>query len=76
MDCRITGSSIIKILQAKKKKKKIFFKQEYWNGLSCSPLGHLPDPEIEPMSPESPALQADYLSTEMLGSPMIEAIHC
>ena len=52
-----------------------FFRQEYWNGLSCSPPGHLSDPEIEPMSPESPVLQADYLPTEILGSPMIEAVH-
>ena len=25
-----------------------FFKQEYWDGLTCSPPGHLPDPGIEP----------------------------
>ena len=43
------------ILQAKKKIKK------YWSGLPCSPPGDLPDPEIEPMSPVAPALQADSL---------------
>ena len=53
-----------------------FSRQEYGSGLPRPPPGELPDPGIEPMSPESPALQADYLSTEMLGSPMIEAIHC
>ena len=30
--------------------------QEYWSGLLCPPLGNLPDPGIEPMSPKSPAL--------------------
>ena len=28
-----------------------FSSQEYWSGLSCSPSGDLPDPEIELMSP-------------------------
>ena len=41
-----------------------FFRQEYWSGLPCPPLGHLPDPEVEPESPVSPALQADSLTTE------------
>ena len=27
-----------------------FFRQEYWSGLSFPPLGHLPNPKIEPMS--------------------------
>ena len=38
-----------------------FSKQEYWSGLLCSPPGDLPNPEIEHMSPASPALQ-DSLS--------------
>ena len=28
-----------------------FFRKEYWSGLPCPPLGDLPDPGIEPMSP-------------------------
>ena len=28
-----------------------FFRQEYWSGLSCPPLGDLLNPEIEPASP-------------------------
>ena len=28
-----------------------FSRQEYWSGLSCSPLGYLCDPGIEPTSP-------------------------
>ena len=32
-----------------------FFRQEYWSGLPCPPPGDLPDPEIEPISPSSPA---------------------
>ena len=28
-----------------------FSRQEYWSGLPCLPLGELPDPGIEPVSP-------------------------
>ena len=41
-----------------------FCRQEYWNGLSFPPPGNLPNPGIEPASPESPALQADSLPLE------------
>ena len=40
-----------------------FFRQEYWSGLPFHPPGDLPNPEIEPASPVSPALQADSLPT-------------
>ena len=43
-----------------------FSLQEYWSGLPFPPPGDLPDPGIKP---ESPALQADYLPAEPLGSP-------
>ena len=35
-----------------------FSRQEYWSELPCPPSGKLPDPGIESLSPESPALQA------------------
>ena len=38
-----------------------FPRQEYWSRLPFSALGDFPDPGIEPMSPESPALPADSL---------------
>ena len=38
-----------------------FPRQEHWNGLSCPSPGDLPDPGIKPVSPVSPALQADSL---------------
>ena len=38
-----------------------FSRQEYWNGMLCSPPGDLPNLGIEPLAPASPALQADYL---------------
>ena len=38
-----------------------FSRQEYWSGLPCSPPGDLPNLRIEPVSPMSPALQADFL---------------
>ena len=41
-----------------------FSRQEYWNGLPCPPPGALPDPRIKP---RSPALQVDFLSTELWG---------
>ena len=33
-----------------------FSRQEYWSGLPFPSPGHLPDPGIQLMSPESPAL--------------------
>ena len=33
-----------------------FSRQEYWGGLTCPLLGHLPNPGIEPASLTSPAL--------------------
>ena len=39
-----------------------FSRQEYWSGLPFPSPGDLPDPGIEP---ESPALQADDLPTEL-----------
>ena len=46
-----------------------FPRQEYWSGLPFPPPGNPPNPGIEPMSPESPALQADFLPVYHLGSP-------
>ena len=43
------------------------FRQEYWSGSPCRPPGDLPDPEIEPRSPVSPALWADSLPPEPSG---------
>ena len=44
-----------------------FSRQEYLSGLPFPTLGDLPDPGIEPVSPVSPALQADSLPTEPSG---------
>ena len=46
-----------------------FSRQEYWSGLPFPTPGTLPDPEIEPRSPASPALQADSLPAEPSGKP-------
>ena len=46
-----------------------FFRQEYWSGVPCPPLGDLPNLGIKPASPESPALQADSLPMEPRGKP-------
>ena len=51
MACSLPGSSVHGILQARTLK---------W--VSCPPPGDLPDPGIEPVSPATPALQADSLS--------------
>ena len=43
-----------------------FSRQEYWSGLPFPSPGDLPDPGIEPGSPE---LRADTLSSEPPGNP-------
>ena len=42
--------------------------QEYWSGLPF-PLGDLPNPGFEPMSPASPALAGAFFTTEPPGNP-------
>ena len=44
-----------------------FSRQEYWNGLPCTPPGDLPDPGIEPTSS---VLQADSLPLSHQESPI------
>ena len=41
-----------------------FSRQEYWSGLPCPSPGGLPDPEIEPASPVSPALSGGFFTTK------------
>ena len=40
-----------------------FSNQEYWSGLPCPFPGDLPDPEIELVSPTSPALAGGFFTT-------------
>ena len=48
-----------------------FFRQEYWIGLPIPPPEALPDPGVEPMSPESPAFRADgFSNAEASGKPL------
>ena len=47
-----------------------FSRQEYWSGLPYHPPRDLSDPEIEPTSLISPALQADSLPTGAPGKPL------
>ena len=44
--------------------------QECWSGLPCPPPGNLPDPEIEPMSPTSPALIGRFFTLRTTWVPM------
>ena len=44
-----------------------FCRQGYWSGLPFPPPGNLPKPGIETESPVSPALQADFFTTEPPG---------
>ena len=44
-----------------------FSRQEYWSGLPCPPLGDVPYPGLEPMSPASPALAGGFFTTEPSG---------
>ena len=41
-----------------------FSRQEYWHGLQFPPPWAIPSPEIEPASPESPALASRFFITE------------
>ena len=49
-----------------------FSRQEYWSGLPFPSPGDLPNPGIEP---QSPALQADSLSTELPGKLKIVGVN-
>ena len=40
-----------------------FSRQEYQSGFPCPPLEDLPDPEIKPTSPTSPALAGRFFTT-------------
>ena len=50
-----------------------FFRREHWSGLLFPPSGDVPNAGIEPASPVSPALQADFFFFYLLshqGSPI------
>ena len=49
-----------------------FSRQLYWNGLPCPPPGDLPNPRIEPVFPETPALQVDSSLLSHQGSPRVK----
>ena len=48
-----------------------FSRQEYWSQLPFPTPGDLPDPEIEPKSPASPALASEFFTTEPPGKPLV-----
>ena len=50
-----------------------FYRQKYWNGLPFPSPGDLPNPGIEPRSPE---LQADPLLTEPPGKLTVTVVGC
>ena len=64
MDCSLPGSSICGILQARIVE---------WVAMSSS--RDLPDPGIKPMSPVSPALQANSLLAEPSGKTITNYLH-
>ena len=45
-----------------------FYRQEYWSGLPCPPLGDLPDPRIESASLQTPALAGRLFTTSATSS--------
>ena len=53
-----------------------FFRQEYWSGLPFSPLGDLPDPEIEPESLASVALAGGFFTTSTTQEAHVAASAC
>jgi len=48
-----------------------FSRREHWSGFPFPPPGDLPDPGIKPISPASPAQQADLLPMSHQGSPNV-----
>ena len=44
-----------------------FSRQAYWSGLPFPSPGDLPNPGIEPTSPEAPELQMDSFTAESMG---------
>ena len=48
-----------------------FSRQDYWSGLPFPSPGDLPNPGIEP---RSPALQADALTSEPPGKPILKIV--
>ena len=48
-----------------------FSRQQYWNGLPFPLPRDLPDPGIEPLSPVSPVLAGEFVTTEPLGNPPV-----
>ena len=48
-----------------------FSRQEYWNRLPCPPSGDLPNLEIKPASPVSPALAGRFFTTEPPGKNLL-----
>ena len=47
-----------------------FSRQEYWSRVPFPTRGDLPDPGIEPISLESPALAGGFLTTALPGKPV------
>ena len=54
----------------------VFFRQECWRGIPFTSPGDLPDPVMEPMSPEFPTLAGGFFSTEAPGKPKIRLSYC
>ena len=48
-----------------------FSRQEYWSRLLVPASGDLPNPGTKPLSPASPALQADSLPPALPGKPLL-----
>ena len=49
----------------------VFSRQDYWSGLLFPSPGDLPDPGIKP---GSPTFQADALTFEPIGKPLVKSI--
>ena len=53
-----------------------FSRQEYWSGLPCPPQRELPNSEIEPTSPTSPALADGFFTTRTTWEARVCAPSC
>ena len=48
-----------------------FSRQEYWSGLPCPPPGDLPNPGMEPTSPEISWIAGEFFTTGLSGKSVL-----
>ena len=71
MACSPPGSSVYSLQPARLLCPSVFSRQEYWDELSFSLPGDLPNPGIEPVSTSSSVVAGGFFTTEPPGKPSL-----